>query len=411
MKLGINYNVFREFVRSGSIGGIILLICVGLSLVIANSPFNESFSKFLDLEIGVENNYLHLRYPVLLWVNDGLMAIFFLLVGLEIKRELVEGELSSPKKASLPVLAAFGGAILPALIFAFFNYNRPTSAGWGIPMATDIAFAIGILSLLGNRVPSSLKVFLAALAIVDDLIAILVIALFYSSGLNTTNLMIAGGLFAFMLILNRLKVKSLFAYLIPGTLMWYFVHHSGIHATIAGVLTAITLPTNKVAAESPLEKLEHFLTRPVSYFIMPLFAIVNTNIRIGSSMFEGLASDVGLGILVGLVIGKPIGITLMSWLIVKMKLGTIPTGATWWHIIGLGLLGGIGFTMSIFIALLSYDDPSLQTESKFVILLSSVIAGIAGFLLLSSVNKRKNVVFQDRNSDFPDPGTAINTKD
>ena len=389
MKLRINYNVFREFVRSDSIGGIILLVCVVISLAIANSPVNESFIKFLDFEIGFENSFLHLKYPVLLWVNDGLMAIFFLLVGLEIKRELVEGELSSPKKAALPVLAAFGGAILPALIFTVFNYNRPTSAGWGIPMATDIAFAIGILSLLGNRVPASLKIFLAALAIVDDLIAILVIALFYSSGLNTTNLLIAGGLFAFMFILNRFGVKSLIAYLIPGTLMWYFVHHSGIHATVAGVLTAMTIPTNKVATESSLEKLERFLTRPVNYFIMPLFAIVNTNIRIVSSMFEGLASDVGLGILVGLVIGKPIGITLMSWLIVKLKLGTIPTGANWWHIIGLGMLGGIGFTMSIFIALLSYDDPTIQTESKFAILLSSVIAGIAGFILLSSVNKKK----------------------
>ena len=389
MKLRINYNVFREFVRSGSIGGIILLVCVVISLVIANSPLHESFIHFLDFELGFENNYLHLKYPVLLWVNDGLMAVFFLLVGLEIKRELMEGELSTPKKASLPVLAAFGGAILPAVIFAFLNYNKPTSAGWGIPMATDIAFAIGILSLLGNKVPASLKIFLAALAIVDDLIAILVIALFYSTGLNTVNLMIAGGLFAFMLMLNRLGVKSLFAYLIPGTLMWYFVHHSGIHATIAGVLTAMTLPTNKVESESPLEKLEHFLTRPVNYFIMPLFAIVNTNIRINPSMFAGLASDVGLGIMIGLVIGKPIGITLMSWLIVKLKLGTLPTGANWWHIIGLGMLGGIGFTMSIFIALLSYDDSSIQTESKFAILLSSVIAGVAGFLLLSAVNKKK----------------------
>jgi NhaA family Na+:H+ antiporter len=399
MKLGINYNVFREFVRSGSIGGIILLCCVVISLVIANSPLNESFAAFLDKELGFENSYVHLKYPVLLWVNDGLMAIFFLLVGLEIKRELVEGELSSPKKASLPVLAAFGGAILPAIIFTVFNYNRPTISGWGIPMATDIAFAIGILSLLGNKVPASLRIFLAALAIVDDLIAILVIALFYSSGIQTTNLAIAGGLFAVMMLMNRLRVKSLIAYLIPGTLMWYFVHHSGIHATIAGVLTAITIPTNKVAEESPLEKLEHLLTRPVNFFIMPLFAIVNTNIHVGPSMIEGLFNDVGLGILVGLVLGKPIGITLISWLIVKLKLGTIPTGATWWHIIGLGLLGGIGFTMSIFISLLSYDDVSIQNESKFAILISSVIAGIAGFILLSTINKKNRSSTNDDISD------------
>jgi NhaA family Na+:H+ antiporter len=395
MKLGINYNVFREFVRSGSIGGVILLCCVVVSLVIANSPLNESFAAMLNYDIGFENNYLHLKYPLLLWVNDGLMAIFFLLVGLEIKRELVEGELSSPKKASLPVLAAFGGAILPALIFTFFNYNRPTVSGWGIPMATDIAFAIGILSLLGNKVPPSLKIFLAALAIVDDLIAILVIALFYSSGLNTFNLMIAGALFGGMLLMNRLNIIFLWAYLIPGALMWYFVHHSGIHATIAGVLTAITIPTNKVADESPLEKLEHLLTRPVNYMIMPLFAIANTNIHIRPSMFEGLISDIGLGIMVGLILGKPIGITLVSWLIVKLKLGAIPTGANWWHIIGLGLLGGIGFTMSIFIALLSYDDLAIQTESKFAILISSIVAGIAGFLLLSSVNRKNKTSMQD----------------
>ncbi|MHA4846360.1 Na+/H+ antiporter NhaA [Flavitalea antarctica] len=395
MKLEINYNVFREFVRSGAIGGIILLCSVALSLIVANSPLNESFVALLEHEIGFENSAVHLKYPILLWVNDGLMAIFFLLVGLEIKRELVEGELSSLNKASLPVLAAFGGAILPALIFSLFNYNRTTISGWGIPMATDIAFAIGILSLLGNRVPTSLRIFLAALAIVDDLIAILVIALFYSSGLDGQNLLIAGGLFAVMFVFNRLNIKSLWAYLLPGALMWYFVHHSGIHATIAGVLTAITLPTNKVAIESPLEKLEHLLTRPVNFIIMPVFAIVNTNIHISAGMVGGLISDVGLGIMAGLLLGKPVGITLVSWLVVKLNPGAMPTGANWRHIIGLGLLGGIGFTMSIFIALLSYDDISLQTESKFAILISSIIAGIAGYLVLSSANGKNNIPTPD----------------
>ncbi len=389
MKFRINYTVFKQFIRSQSIGGIILLTCVALSLVIANSAWGDSFANLLATEAGFENDYVHLKYSLLLWVNDGLMAIFFLLVGLEIKRELVEGELSSPKRASLPVLAAFGGAIVPAIIFTALNYNKPTVHGWGIPMATDIAFAIGVLSLLGDRVPASLKIFLAALAIVDDLIAILVIAIFYSSGLDTTNLLIAGALLVLMLVLNRIKVKSLWAYLLPGAFMWYFVHHSGIHATIAGVLTAITIPTNKVAEESPLEKLEHFLTRPVNFIIMPLFAIVNTNIRIESSMIGGLMGDVGLGIIIGLVLGKPIGITLMSWILVKMKLGALPRGARWAHIAGLGLLGGIGFTMSIFIALLSYNDVLLQTESKFAILVASAISGIAGYLLLSKIKKKQ----------------------
>ena len=389
MKFKINYNIFREFIKSGAIGGIILLGCVLVSLLIANSGWNKAYAQILAVPIGFESGSLHLKYSLLLWINDGLMAVFFLLVGLEIKRELVEGELSSPKRASLPVLAAFGGAIVPAAIFMILNYDLPSENGWGIPMATDIAFAIGILSLLGNKVPPSLRIFLAALAIVDDLIAILVIAIFYSAGLHTTNLLIAGALFLLMLLFNRYGVKSLVAYLIPGIFLWYFIHHSGIHATIAGVLTAITIPTTKDAVESPLERLEHFITRPVNFFIMPLFAVANTNIHIEAGMVEGLLTNMGLGIFIGLVLGKPVGIGLMSWVVVKTGIGTLPAKATWSHIIGLGLLGGIGFTMSIFIALLSYVDPSMQGEAKFAILISSIVAGITGFLVLSSINKRK----------------------
>jgi NhaA family Na+:H+ antiporter len=374
---------------------MLLLGCVVLSLLIANSGLAGPFDRLINHELGFENAYVHLRYSVLLWINDGLMAIFFLLVGLEIKRELVEGELSSLKRASLPVLAAFGGAIVPALIFFIFNTGRPTEAGWGIPMATDIAFALAVLSLLGNRVPPSLRIFLSALAIVDDLIAILVIALFYSSGLHTSNLLIAGGIFLLMLIFNRFGVKSLIAYLLPGVFLWYFVHHSGIHATIAGVLTAMTIPTTKDALESPLEKLEHFLTRPVNFIIMPLFAIVNTNIGIRTEMVYELNSAVGMGIIIGLLLGKPIGISLMSWLLVKVRLGTLPRNAGWSHIVGLGLLGGIGFTMSIFIALLSFDDTAMQNESKFAILVASVIAGISGFLTLALVNKQRHAVLPD----------------
>ncbi|MEO8532775.1 MAG: Na+/H+ antiporter NhaA [Flavobacterium sp.] len=392
----INLKIFSHFFRSSSAGGIILLICVLLSLFIANSGWAEGFKEILNFELGFNSSSIHLKYPILLWINDGLMAVFFLLVGLEIKREIIEGELSSFAQASLPVLAAVGGVVVPALIYFFFNNGDVhTAKGWGIPMATDIAFALGILSLLGSKVPSGLKIFLAALAIVDDLIAILVIALFYSSELNVIYLGYAGALFVLLIIFNRMGIKNLLFYLIPGVVIWYFIHHSGIHATIAGVLVAITLPTNEDDTESPLEKLEHVLTRPVNFIIMPIFALVNTNITFESTMIEGLASNLGLGIILGLFLGKPIGIFAMSWLSVKLKIAELPESTTWMHVLGLGLLGGIGFTMSIFIALLSFGDVLHQNEAKFAILIASTIAGISGFCILSLYNKKHKRTFQD----------------
>ncbi|MCW4467716.1 Na+/H+ antiporter NhaA [Flavobacterium sp. MFBS3-15] len=385
----INLKIFAHFFQSSSAGGILLLICVAISLTIANTGLADGFNNLLTSEIGYDSANLHLRYPVILWINDGLMAIFFLLVGLEIKREIVEGELSSIRHASLPVLAAIGGVVVPALIYYAFNTGLPSSKGWGIPMATDIAFALGIVSLLGNKVPSGLKIFLAALAIVDDLMAILVIAIFYSSELHLSYLGYAGGVFALLVVFNRTGVKNIFFYIIPGIIMWYLIHHSGIHATIAGVLTAITLPTNDTDEDSPLEKLEHALTRPVNFLIMPLFAIANTNITFESGMVDGLAGNLGLGILLGLFLGKPVGIFLMSWLSVKVKVSELPENTRWPHVLGVGILGGIGFTMSIFIALLSFSDPFRQTEAKFAILVASVLSGIAGFMLLSLYNKRK----------------------
>lgn len=364
-----------------------MLCCVVVSMVIANSGAGESYSKLLSTELGGSFGNIDLRYPVLLWINDCLMVIFFLLVGLEIKRELVEGELSSPKQAALPVFAAIGGMIVPALIFALFNNNTSTSGGWGIPMATDIAFAIAILSLLGNRVPLALKIFLTALAIVDDLGAILVIAVFYSSDIHYDYLAYAGGVLIFLIVLNRLKVMNYVYYVVPGVLMWYFVHHSGIHATIAGVLTALTIPTTPDGTESPLEKLEHALVRPVSFIIMPLFALANTNIRLEAGMLEGLFSNLGLGILFGLFLGKPLGILIMSWVSVKMGLSTLPKNTKWMQIGALGILGGIGFTMSIFIAMLSYQEAAFQTEAKFAILVTSFIAGTVGFTLLKLFSK------------------------
>jgi NhaA family Na+:H+ antiporter len=386
----INLKIFSHFFKSSSAGGILLLLCVVVSLIIANTGLADGFADLLNTEIGFNSDNLTLRYPILLWINDGLMAIFFLLVGLEIKREVVEGELSSVKQAALPVLAAIGGVIIPALIYSGFNNSNPnTLHGWGIPMATDIAFALGILSLLGNRVPSGLKIFLAALAIVDDLMAILVIAIFYSSDIHFEYLGYAVALFALQIIFNRLGFKSLAFYIIPGIIMWYFIHHSGIHATIAGVLTALTLPTNESEIESPLEKLEHLLTKPVNFIIMPIFAIANTNITFEPGMLQGLTGTMGLGILLGLVLGKPIGIVALSWLSVKLKIATLPDQTTWTHVIGLGLLGGIGFTMSIFIALLSFNEVQYQNEAKFAILTASVIAGISGFIVLHFYNKKR----------------------
>ena len=352
----------------------------------------EGFESFLATQMGYENTSLHLKYSVALWINDGLMAIFFLLVGLEIKREIVEGELSSPKKAILPIICAIGGAIVPALIYTIFNRDTPTAGGWGIPMATDIAFALAILSFLSKKVPLSLKIFLAALAIVDDLLAILVIAVFYSSDLHYMNMVYTGAILILLFLFNRFGLKNLAFYLIPGLFIWYFVHHSGIHATIAGVLTALTLPTTADHKESPLEKLEHALTKPVNFLIIPIFALANTNIRFENGMVEGLFTGLGMGIVLGLIVGKPLGILLISWLSVKLKLSELPENAKWVHILGVGLLAGIGFTMSIFISILSFADPLLVQEAKFSILVGSVISGLLGYLVLNFYSKKKDKV-------------------
>lgn len=383
----INLKVFKDFFRSGQIGGVLLMISVVISLCIANSPLYESFERLLHYQFGFTAGGFDLRYSTEVWINDGLMAIFFLLVGLEIKREIVEGELSSIKQAAMPVFAALGGMLVPAAIYATLNQGTPTAGGWGIPMATDIAFALAIISMLGDRVPASLKIFLAALAIVDDLGAIIVIAVFYTNELHTDQLLYSAGILALLALFNKFGVKNLAFYLIPGIFLWYFVHHSGIHATIAGVLLAFTIPTNLSDEESPLEKLEHSLTKPVNFLIMPIFALSNTLIRFESGMVEGLTSSLGLGIIAGLLLGKAIGIFTFSWLSVKLKWSGLPSGAEWKHILGVGMLGGIGFTMSIFISLLSFDDLLHQSEAKFSILVASVLAGTLGFLYLKSLNK------------------------
>lgn len=387
----INLQSFKDFFRSGQIGGIILLVCVAISLFIANSSFAEAFSNFLATDFGFTFGAQTYAFTVSAWINDALMAIFFLLVGLEIKREMIEGELSSIKKASLPVVAALGGMLVPAFIYFLFNKGQASASGWGIPMATDIAFALAIISMLGKSVPTSLKVFLAALAIVDDLGAILVIAIFYTNEVHFDYLLMAAGVMVLLIAFNFFNVKQLFFYLVPGVFLWYFIHHSGIHATIAGVLLALTIPTNATNVESPLEKLEHLLNGPVNYFIMPIFALANTNITFQKEMVSGLVSPLGMGIIIGLFVGKTIGVTLFSWIAVKLKLGSLPSRSGWKHIIGLGMLAGIGFTMSIFISLLSFSDELHVTEAKFAILCASVISGLVGFIFLKSINKKRAI--------------------
>ncbi|MBH1960530.1 MAG: Na+/H+ antiporter NhaA [Flavobacteriia bacterium] len=384
---------FKKFLHNSQSSGILLIICVAISLLIANSSLGPAFQNLLDKNIGTD--VFQLNYPISIWINDGLMAIFFLLVGLEIKREIVEGELSSLKNASLPIVAAVGGMVVPALIYFFFNQGTEYANGWAIPMATDIAFSLAIISMLGKSVPLSLKVFLAALAIVDDLGAIMVIAIFYTDQIHWNYLGLCALMVAVLALLNFLNFKKHIFYIIPGILLWYFMHHSGIHATIAGVLLAFTIPTNVSATEiSPLEKLEQKLHLPVSFLIMPLFALANTNITFKSGMVDGLFSSLGYGIVLGLFLGKLIGINLFSYIFIKLKISSLPDKSTWPQMLGTGLLAGIGFTMSIFIALLSFKGhPEIQDEAKFAILMASLISGISGYLILK--NFRKKTVDQD----------------
>lgn len=385
----LSQNIYKKFLQTESKGGIILILCMIISILLANTILGPYFNQILNQEIGFNAIGLNLKYSTLSWINDGLMAIFFLYVGLEIKRELIDGELKSIKQASLPIIAAIGGMIVPALLYFAINIGTKTSGGWGIPMATDIAFAIGILSVLGNRVPTSLKVFLTALAIVDDLGAILVIAFFYTSDIHFNYLIMAAGIFVLQMGMNYFGVRRVIFYLIPGLALWYFIHHSGIHATIAGVLTAITIPaTSEKRKYSPMEKLEHWLSTPVSYLIIPLFALANTNIKFEKEMLEGIFNPIGLGIIAGLFIGKPLGITLASWIAIKLKVAKKPRAASWKQVMGIGMLGGIGFTMSIFVSILSFTSPLFQLEAKFSILVASLIAATVGYFYLNALSKK-----------------------
>lgn len=351
-----------------------MVIVTLVSLLLANSPWQSGYIGFWNSDIG-SHSLTH-------WINDGLMTIFFLLIGLELEREIYIGELSDIKNASLPIFGALGGILVPAGLFMLLNFGTETQSGAGIPMATDIAFAIGILSLLGSRVPTSLKIFLTALAVIDDLGAILVIAVFYTATIVWTNLLISLGVFMVLIVLNRLKIKNLLPYILGGIVMWYFMHSSGVHATITGVLLAFTIPFGKGEEKSTSHILQHFLHKPVAFFILPLFAIANTCIVIGDGWQSGLGQSNSLGILAGLILGKPMGVLIFTFLGVTLGLCTLPSDLKWKNIIGVGFLGGIGFTMSIFITLLAYDNETIINNSKIAILLASSIAGLIGFLIL-----------------------------
>lgn len=365
---------FKNFFSNEKTGGIVLVIVTAISLGLANSPLQNSYIDFWHFYIAGES--------IVHWINDGLMTIFFLLIGLELEREIYDGELSNLKLAALPIVGALGGLLIPAGIFLLMNYGTATQAGAGIPMATDIAFAIGVLSLLGKRVPASLKVLLTALAVMDDLGAIITIAIFYTSSLAYLNLIIALAIFGILLLLRKFKINNLIPYLLGGAIMWYFMLHSGVHATVTGVLLAFTIPFSKGKKKSPSHALEHFLHKPVAFFILPIFAMANTCIPIAADWAGGLLETNSLGIIIGLVIGKPLGITLFSLAGVGLGLCVLPKDIKWVNVIGAGFLGGIGFTMSIFITLLAYDDLQIINSSKIAIIIASIIAGIIGFVCL-----------------------------
>ncbi len=362
--------LFLDFFKSEKFSGFLLIGCTALSLLVANSSWGESYAHFW--------HYPFAGLTVELWINDGLMAVFFLLVGLEIEREIYIGELSTFRLAILPIVAALGGMLVPAGIHLFLNNGTPTASGAGIPMATDIAFALGILSLAGKAVPPAIKVFLTALAIIDDLGAILVIALFYTEQLSILYLSIALLTFALLFFLGKKGITRGWVYGIGGLVLWYCMFRSGVHATISGVLLAFAIPFGKGGNQSLSARLQHFLHPIVAYFIVPVFALANTGIILSSEILHTLGSVNSLGIMMGLTLGKPIGIVLFSAVAVQIKTASLPSGVAWKHIMAAGMLAGIGFTMSIFITILAFPDSATIVSSKVAILVASLLSAFIG---------------------------------
>jgi NhaA family Na+:H+ antiporter len=378
----------KNFLSQESAGGILLMIAVALAMIFANSPLADVYQGFLGTEVQLRVGDLDIDKPLLLWINDGLMALFFLLIGLEVKRELLEGALSSVAKASLPGIAAIGGMVFPALFYLAFNYANPdTQIGWAIPAATDIAFALGIMALLGSRVPVALKVFLLALAIIDDLGVIVIIALFYSTDLSMLSLIIAAVSIVLMIALNRKGVSSILPYGLLGFILWVAVLKSGVHATLAGVIIAFCIPLRAKDGSSPSESLEHSLHPWSTFMILPVFAFANAGLSLTNMSLSSFAEPITLGIIIGLLLGKPAGVLLFSYLAVKLKLAELPPGIGWRHITPVAVMCGIGFTMSVFIASLAFEHSpaAFGDYARLGILTGSLFAATIGYFWLAKV--------------------------
>ncbi|MCW5935200.1 MAG: Na+/H+ antiporter NhaA [Fimbriimonadia bacterium] len=420
---------FQRFAQFESSGGILLLFCAIVAMIWANSPFSDSYFGLWQTKVGVNfGEWISLEKPLLLWINDALMAIFFFLVGLEIKREILVGELATARKAALPIAAALGGMVAPALLYLTLNFGKEGAKGWGVPMATDIAFALGVLQLLGKRVPLALKVFLTALAIVDDLGAVLVIAIFYTADLAISYLGYGAFVLIAMIVANFMGVRNALVYFLMGGVLWYCMLKSGVHSTLAGVLAAMTIPARAridglsfasqlrslmdifhrngqtkdmvltedqhaavesiehacEAVQTPLQRLEHQLLPWVAFGIMPLFAFANAGLHLGGDLRSEFTSSISLGIILGLFVGKPLGITFFSWLVVRIGWAELPQGVTWRHVMGVASLAGIGFTMALFIAMLAFPTPENLQYAKVGILTASLLSGALGFWLVRS---------------------------
>jgi NhaA family Na+:H+ antiporter len=388
-KAGKGIQMFQQFFNSEKAGGLILIACTAISLLIANSSHADHFIHFWHNSLPLHVGNITIPFSIEEWINDGLMTIFFLMVGLEIERELYIGELSSFNNAILPALAAVGGMAIPSLIHFLFCFGKPEAAGNGIPMATDIAFSLGVLSLIGKRVPLSLKIFLTALAIIDDLGAIIIIGIFYTQTFSFLYLCFALLVFAVLLVLNKLKTNSLWIYLPAGILLWYFLYRSGVHPTLSGVLLAFAIPFHKNVEKQPSTVLQHALHKPVNFIIIPLFALANTAIHLSHTWKSEIFTSNSLGITLGLLLGKPIGIAGFTLLAVSMGIGKLPVGINKQKLIGIGMLAGIGFTMSIFISNLAFSTtPDFIQSSKVAVLIASLLAAIIGWVILISGENR-----------------------
>lgn len=390
-------NLVRDFIKKESSSGIILVFVTIVALIVKNSPLSDLYTNTLHILVEFHfGDLLDIKKPFILWINDGLMTIFFLLIGLEIKREVLIGHLSTLPRLALPGLAALGGMIFPALIYTFFNFdNEFAMRGWAIPIATDIAFALGVLSVIGNRIPISLKIFLMALAIIDDIGAILIIAIFYTSKLSVIPMIIAVIFFIILLVLNKLKVVKITAYMLIGILLWVAILKSGIHATLAGILIALTIPLSIKQEEhkqiSPLKILQKNLHFWVAYFILPLFAFVNAGVDLKGVSFEYLAHPVSLGVVCGLFLGKQLGIMSFTFLAIKFKLAKLPKCTTWEQIYGVSVLTGIGFTMSFFVNTLAFNDSNVFGYiDRIAILIGSILSGVIGYIILKKAKRRKH---------------------